>query len=69
VAFNLHYAALANVSGKKFLNDARKVGRGVFAWTVNDERLMKWSICYNLDGVCVDDVPWYFRYIYLNILQ
>lgn len=60
-AFNLHYAALANASGKKFLSDARKEGRNVFAWTVNDERLMKWSICHKIDGVCVDDIPRYFR--------
>ena len=57
-----------NASGKKFLNDARKAGREVFAWTVNDERLMKWSICQKIDGVCVDDIPRYFRYIYPNII-
>ncbi|KAF8476096.1 PLC-like phosphodiesterase [Kalaharituber pfeilii] len=61
VSFNMYHAVLANRCGLKFVEDARKAGREVYSWTINDESLMKWSIHHQLAGVCVDDVGEYFR--------
>ena len=46
--------------GKKFLADMRRSQQPVFAWTVNEESLMRWCIEKGADGVITDD-PELFR--------
>ena len=46
---------LMGPTGSSFLKDARAAGRPVFAWTVNDDALMRWSIRKGIDGVITDD--------------
>ncbi|KAI0134548.1 PLC-like phosphodiesterase [Xylariales sp. AK1849] len=53
--FNLLQQRLVGPCGKRFLKAARQKGRLVFAWTVNDEGWMEWSIRKGLDGVITDD--------------
>ena len=47
--------------GNAFLRDVKKAKRSVFAWTVNDEEWMKWSIRKELDGVITDDPKKYLE--------
>jgi phosphatidylglycerol phospholipase C len=53
--FNMLQYSVAGPCGKRFMKDARKKGRAVFVWTVNDEEWMEWSIRKELDGVITDD--------------
>ncbi|KAI5793233.1 putative glycerophosphoryl diester phosphodiesterase [Geopyxis carbonaria] len=55
VSFNLHWAVLSCNSGQSFLREAKDAGRNVFAWTVNNDAIMKWAISEDLLDVCTDD--------------
>ncbi|KAI9748676.1 MAG: hypothetical protein M1815_003033 [Lichina confinis] len=55
VSFNMLQMVLMGPTGSSFLKDARAAGRPVFAWTVNDDALMRWSIRKGIDGVITDD--------------
>lgn len=46
---------MAPYFGRRFIRDAKDEGRPVFAWTVNDEDMMRWCINNGLDGVITDD--------------
>lgn len=55
VAFNMLYDVLVGPLGAGFLRAAKKKGRPVFAWTVNDKKKMRWCVRKELDGVVTDD--------------
>ena len=56
ISFNiLQKSLLAPAVGRRFLRDAKKKGRPVYDWTVNDDSMMKWSIEQGIDGVITDD--------------
>ncbi|RFU74063.1 glycerophosphoryl diester phosphodiesterase [Trichoderma arundinaceum] len=48
LAFNMFQFLLVGPLGKWFLRDAKKAGRPVFAWTVNDDKWMEWCIRKNI---------------------
>ncbi|MCJ1254660.1 hypothetical protein MMC24_002475 [Lignoscripta atroalba] len=60
ISFNLLQQILMGPLGARFLRDARSLNRPVFAWTVNEEAMMRWSIRAAVDGVITDD-PKKFR--------
>jgi hypothetical protein len=41
--------------GKAFIRKTHRDKRAVYAWTVNEESRMRWSIRQGLDGVVTDD--------------
>lgn len=55
VSFNMYQAALMLPWGRAFVRKAQSDGRPVYAWTVNEERRMRWDIRHGLDGVVTDD--------------
>jgi len=55
VSFNMLQRVLFGWAGHRFLRDVKAAKRPLFAWTVNDENLMKWCIQKELDGVITDD--------------
>jgi len=56
VSFNmLQKTLLVPFFGKRFIRDAKDQGRPIFAWTVNEEDMMRWCISKGLDGVITDD--------------
>ncbi len=56
VSFNmLQKTLLVPYFGKRFIRDAKDKGRPIFAWTVNEEDMMRWCISKGLDGVITDD--------------
>ncbi|KAF9637815.1 Glycerophosphoryl diester phosphodiesterase [Lasiodiplodia theobromae] len=55
ISFNLYAPILAGPLGAAFRRKAQGDSRPVFAWTVNKERMMRWSIEKALDGVVTDD--------------
>lgn len=55
VSFNMLQKVLLGPIGARFIRDVKKHDRPLFAWTVNDSNLMKWSIQKELDGVITDD--------------
>lgn len=44
VSFNLFYPILSGKKGAKFMKDARAAGRNIYAWTVNDEQTMRYTM-------------------------
>lgn len=55
VSFNMLQAVLMTPWGRAFVRKAQCDKRPVFAWTVNEERRMRWDIRHGLDGVITDD--------------
>lgn len=55
VSFNLAQAVLMTPWGKAFIREAHCDKRPVYAWTVNDEKKMRWDIRNGIDGVITDD--------------
>lgn len=55
VSFNMLLQILMAPGGRKFIDDCKKAGRPVLAWTVNTEEKMKWCIRNEIDGVMTDD--------------
>jgi len=55
VSFNMLHIALMGPTGSSFLKAAKEKERAVFAWTVNDEKRMRWGISKALDGVVTDN--------------
>ena len=56
VSFNiLQKSLLAPIIGTRFLKDAKRHGRPVYDWTVDEDSMMRWSIKQGLDGVITDD--------------
>ena len=57
VSFNtLYWTLMMPISGPRFIRDAHKNGREVYAWTVNDEGTMKWCMKHQVDAILTDDV-------------
>ncbi|KAF2452125.1 tubulin-domain-containing protein [Karstenula rhodostoma CBS 690.94] len=55
VSFNMYQAALMLPWGRAFVRKAQRDRRPVYAWTVNEERRMRWDIRHGIDGVVTDD--------------
>ena len=56
VSFNMLVKALMlPFLGARFIRDAKRKGRPLYVWTVNEEDIMKWSIKQGFDGVITDD--------------
>jgi tubulin gamma len=55
VSFNIMQGVLMTPWGRAFIRKAQCDKRPVYAWTVNDERRMRWFIRHGLDGVITDD--------------
>lgn len=55
VSFNMLQKILVGPFGASFLRDAKKEGRPVFTWTVNEVGWMRWCIGREVDGVITDD--------------
>ncbi|KAF4304528.1 Glycerophosphoryl diester phosphodiesterase [Botryosphaeria dothidea] len=55
ISFNMYAPALVGPIGAAFRKKANRLHRPVFAWTVNKERMMEWSIAKGLDGVVTDE--------------
>ncbi|KAE9977230.1 hypothetical protein BLS_001561 [Venturia inaequalis] len=55
VSFNMLQAVLVGPMGGAFMKEAKQYNRSIFAWTVNEERRMRWCINEGLDGVISDD--------------
>jgi hypothetical protein len=58
--FNILLFSLLGPGGTRFLRSAKRAGRNVFVWTVNQEEWMEWCIRKGVDGVITDD-PRLFR--------
>jgi hypothetical protein len=52
---------LVGPCGTRFIAAARRAGRNIFVWTVNEEEWMEWSIRKELDGVISDDPKLYLE--------
>lgn len=57
--FNLLQATLVGPLGARFRREARRRGRRLFVWTVNDEGWMEWCVKKGVDGVITDQVGRY----------
>jgi hypothetical protein len=55
VSFNMLQAVLMGPIGGAFVRKAKSLKRPIFAWTVNDEKKMRWGIDKELDGIITDD--------------
>jgi glycerophosphoryl diester phosphodiesterase len=55
VSFNMWQHALTFPLGRSFIRQVHDAKRPIFAWTVNDDNVMKWCIQRDLDGVITDD--------------
>ncbi|KAL5406853.1 hypothetical protein PMIN03_007550 [Paraphaeosphaeria minitans] len=55
VSFNMYQATLMLPWGRAFIRKAQRDRRPVYAWTVNEERRMRWDIGHGIDGVVTDD--------------
>ena len=55
VSFNMLQVPLMGPIGSAFIRKAKMLNREIFAWTVNDEKKMRWCIRRELDGVITDD--------------
>jgi hypothetical protein len=61
ISFNMAQVVLMTPWGKAFIRKAQCDRRPVYAWTVNDERKMRWDIRQGLDGVITDDPKLYLE--------
>jgi hypothetical protein len=61
ISFNMAQAVLMTPWAKTFICKAQSDQRPVYAWTVNDERKMRWDIRKGLDGVITDDPKLYLE--------
>ena len=55
VSFNMLQKVLFGPIGANFIKDVRDAGRQLFIWTVNDDKMMRWGIQKEVDGVVTDD--------------
>jgi glycerophosphoryl diester phosphodiesterase len=55
ISFNMLHQVLHGPIGGAFMRKAKGLNREIFAWTVNDEKRMRWCIRKELDGVVTDD--------------
>jgi hypothetical protein len=55
ISFNMLQVSLFGPIGAAFLSKTKIVDRPVYAWTVNEEKRMRWAIDRQLDGICTDD--------------
>ncbi|KAK4153624.1 PLC-like phosphodiesterase [Chaetomidium leptoderma] len=56
VHFNLLQVSLVGPLGARFRRAARRRGRVLLVWTVNEKGWMKWSVRKGVDGVITDEV-------------
>ncbi|KAI1613289.1 glycerophosphoryl diester phosphodiesterase [Exophiala viscosa] len=55
VSFNMLQRVLIGPFGARFIRDVRRAKRPLYAWTINEENLMRWCVRKELDGVITDD--------------
>nr|XP_036589265.1 glycerophosphoryl diester phosphodiesterase [Colletotrichum truncatum]KAF6801270.1 glycerophosphoryl diester phosphodiesterase [Colletotrichum truncatum] len=55
ISFNMFQKSLVGPLGKSFIRDIRAADRRLYAWTVNEEEWMEWSIRKGVDGVITDE--------------
>jgi hypothetical protein len=55
VSFDILQNALMGPLGWAFIRKAKRLNRPIYAWTVNDEKMMKWGIKKDLEGIVTDD--------------
>ncbi|KAI9678049.1 MAG: hypothetical protein M1817_005993 [Caeruleum heppii] len=55
VSFNMLQQVLMGPFGNAFMRDVKEAGRELFVWTVNEDRMMRWSIRKQVDVVITDD--------------
>lgn len=55
ISFNMLQKILHGPIGARFIRDVKRANRPLYAWTVNDVNLMKWSIQKEMDGVITDN--------------
>jgi len=55
VSFTIFQKTLVWPPGRSFLRDVYNAERPTFVWTVNDIRMIRWSICNQVDGIITDD--------------
>lgn len=55
ISFNIMNQSLLGPIGDWFVRKSKKLGRPIYAWTVNQEKMMRWSIQNQVDGVITDD--------------
>ena len=59
-SFNMLQTSLVAPLGSRFLRKVKAAQRELYAWTVNEQNMMKWCIQKELDGVITDN-PQLFR--------
>jgi hypothetical protein len=55
VPFNMLQNSLMGPIGSAFIRKAKSLNRPIYAWTVNDEKKMKWCIKNGVQGIVTDD--------------
>ena len=61
ISFNILYSVLMGPIGSSFIKKCKKYGHPVFAWTANEESIMRWCIRKELDGVVTNDPAKYLE--------
>jgi hypothetical protein len=49
------HGTLLGPLGNWFVRKTKSLGRPIYGWTVNEEKMMRWAIQNQLDGVITDD--------------
>jgi glycerophosphoryl diester phosphodiesterase len=60
---SLVYMAFALPGGTGLIDEARRVGKSVWSWTINTPQTMEWAVSSNLDGVITDFPDKYNAYV------
>lgn len=55
ISFNMLQRSLIGLEGHYFIRQVREHHRKLYLWTVNDPKMMRWSIKRQADGVITDD--------------
>jgi phosphatidylglycerol phospholipase C len=55
ISINIHQKVLMGPLGCNFLEEVKAANRQLFVWTVNESKLMRWSIRKEVDGVITDN--------------
>lgn len=63
VGISIIYFALGLPSGAKLIEDARRAGKAVWAWTVNSPQAMEWAVAAKIDGIVTDFPDKYKAYL------
>ena len=56
-SFAMIQASLLSPSGRRYIREMQARHQHIFAWTVNDDKVIDWCIGQGVDGIITDDVP------------